>query len=354
MTHFVIASDCSGNITALQSLPPRWRFGKHTYSLVKENTVSVSAGLPIASCDLEIKANHANSYFRLGALVVDMSYLRRVDFVRQCKSIQTALFNSTAAKLKLKHHRHLNCWQHAADVAFDQHGLFLVRPEAGARGIGQVVFHSKEITPVALDVIISQVYSSTNEKSQEVTPRIETEPVEDVLETSSDKEQKFTKALWHRAPSAVFSSSRDRMQDEGLMVLFSARCFSEYVTDIKQEFRLLTGATGQVCYVLERDRKVVGSLYNTNVAIGCGNEESADAALVALEQINGMSVVVCNEIRAMLKELNAPLQSFDLYLTHSGKWGFWETSPEFGCEAVPPYIVKEEAMRFIENVCATI
>lgn len=336
MTHFIVSFDFGQEVSALRTLPARWVRDDHTYSVVKENTTTVNDGLLSSSCDVEISLSNNNTYFCLGASVRNSSFSKRVDFVRQKKSIQTALFNAAAQRLGLKNYRHLNCWQNAYDVTVLKHGLFLIRPENGARGIGQMVFNSREVTPVALDMIIA------------LHCDVEKDP------TSCEK-QAFAEALRHRAPTAVYSTARDRTPDEGLKSLKDERCFSEYVTDVKREFRLLTGATGKVCYVLERTRQVTGNILYTDIAIGCGNGESAEDSFTALSHVGvNLFAVQRKEITAMLHELAAPLQSFDLYVTESGKWGFWETSPEFGSEAVPAYIMKEEAMKYIELLCTSI
>lgn len=335
MTHFVISalggSDPFANIVAFSNLPPRWSKGKHTFSVISDCNLEVHNGLSVSNADVLIHHNHDTTFFEIGSKVSHNLFHTRVDFVRQKKSIQTAIFNTYAQKLKLKNYRHLNAWDNLTKATVAKDSLFIARPENAARGIGQLICDSNEITPYGVMALLK---GDTNKSCNE-----------------AEHHADFLKELKERAPSAVYSSERERSVGEGFHQLITSPCISEYVLNVNHEWRLITGADGKVCYIIKRERKVTGEIKGIQTAIGCGNRESLQNVGYCLFDTGELNSSIISEITKMLEALHAPLQSFDLYTTTDHKWGFFETSPEFGREAVPSQMAQEEGKKFLENLC---
>lgn len=232
-------------------------------------------------------------------------------YVRYSKLDQATLINKIAL---------WNTNKFRKSVAYDQSipcinalKKVVIKPQNGARGIGQIV-----------------------------------------LDTTKVNLQRFLEALSANAGRAIamyrkhitYTSINERREDEGIEML---RHFviTEYIPDIVEEYRCITGSDGDIAYIQKRELREAAPGYTQAIGSNSGNKILTIGDLEKKLGANDLSILKA----AFVKEIG-PLQSFDLWIDKNGQWGIFEFSNEYGTEGIPPEIYRDFTMKYLVDLIA--
>lgn len=212
-------------------------------------------------------------------------------------------------------------------------GIYIVKPEAGARGIGQIKIHfNSNVTgrPTAGPNKLTHLLNELKGKNS--NGGICNDDIHELLRIN------FL--------GSVFSTHGERFQDESaiklLETLDEGLFIQEYVPDIESEFRIIVGYDRTIRYIQNRGfhtsiHKEPNHYTDYKQAIGSNEVSYAklDHMFEVLEQKISKSGV--EYLERFIKENISPLNSIDLFVTKGGKFGIFEWYSQFGTQGIPSY-----------------
>lgn len=205
-------------------------------------------------------------------------------------------------------------------------GRVVVKPTDGARGIGQIVADMDKVTPAALMILIK----------------------------SADDKENFLSNIEALAPHVEYHIGHGELE-EGLTSLVEQGFFvQQQVPDVSEEFRLILDKDSTVAMSFKRKRDLKpldpernAFEYKQATGVTYFREETKPCGEYALS-------IHREEIEMLLKELNIPLNSVDLFFTSSGKWGIFEYCPQFGTEGIDQQIMEPFLRQQIEKLLGIV
>jgi hypothetical protein len=218
--------------------------------------------------------------------------------------------SALAKRLGLKHFRHI---QTLATESGDTHnwtlgqnpkGKVVIKPLDGARGIGQLVVNLDELLPGTLMSVLGKLGMSTD----------------DFLETM----RKYAPHIeYHIGHGSVV---------EGLVMLSQGYCVQEMIADVDMEYRLIVDINSRPQFIVERTRESLPLSSNE-----FGYRQATGSALTRSEIkiLDKLKYPHMREVTTLLKALNIPLNSTDLFITKDGRWGLFEYCPQWGTQGLP-------------------
>ena len=306
-------------VTATEYLPPRYEYKGNFYTVIMESRQSIVDGEAQSSHDLDIAFRGEVSWG--GVHVGQDMFSKTLTFALPAKSRQNAYLNAIAKKVGAANYRSLAVYDRTSYKQISKPGLYIVKPELGARAIGQIVFEYPEVTPSAIEQLILGNHTLDG----------------------------FLDQLKKRNLKAQYHSPRDHSKDEGYAILREARLYSEYLTNVSNEYRLTTGADSSAMYCTPRYIKTVS---DSDQAITVKQATViGDGSLGPTYRFQSISIdqPTRDEINSVLNEAQLPLHSIDLFFTSDGKWGIFEYSTSFCCIKIPSDYVAGEIKEFIHR-----
>lgn len=354
------------NITALDNLNPSWVSVSDPQLSI--NIIRSKGARKIVNSDFVAESHftishHVQSHDHW--VVPFSSSTGGCDFTRLKKSYQQAWLKD---QIRDSSFLPVPTWSDPDSAVLQENTSYLIKPEHGARGIGNILFNSDYATPTKLLKLLNSAKSS--------------EPSEQESDYKIIQD-KFVKSLFNTdlgIPIAHYVSVRDLHPGEGIEVLTSteANCLQEQIQSIYAEYRFITDENGKVCYIVRRSINTVLQIRpGVSYGQGCGNMEipksvfipNADGVdnLFKVEYAYTESSKVPTKLQdtrhrdcltsALLgiESLKLPLHSFDVFIQEDANvntawnWGIFEFCPQFGVEAVPMRMIIEPAKRFVEQ-----
>lgn len=242
---------------------------------------------------------------------------------RQNKSLNSAWLNTQASRLGLKNFRFLETCN--SDRSFEptvgKH--YIVKPELGARSLGQVIFNPEVTTLSAINNCIAE-----------------------------HTKENLAQQLVQLPGFPVYVSGDENEEHDGCQTLKEQSLFNqEYVPDIDKEFRVIMNHRNEVGYCIERERTVHNDSGKVTVATASGAKRSITTATYCLPPALKAHEA---EINQLLSRGSFELYAFDFFTTVSGQWGVFEFAPQCGTGAVPDGFLPREAKLYIERICKTV
>lgn len=370
MRHFNVSLTAADalNITALGNLDPSWVSATDpvlSVSIIRSEGTRRIVNSDFVSESYFTISHHVQTYDHW--VVPFSSAPGGCDFTRLKKSYQQAwLKNGIRDGFFLP----IPTWSDPDSAVLRENTRYIIKPEHGARGIGNILFNSDYATPSKLLKLLNKA-SDIQPKEQERDYKI----VQD----------KFVEGLFNTQLGinvAHYVSARDLYPGEGVGELIGGggHCLQEQIDSIYAEYRFITDENGKVCYVVQRAINTVLQIRpGLSYGQGCGNMETPKSVFVPdAEGVDSLfkADYACAEgtkktptkpqdIRhrdrltaALLgvESLKLPLHSFDIFIQENTdvnegwNWGVFEFCPQFGVEAVPMHLIVGPAKRFVEKL----
>lgn len=287
--------------------PSRFLVHKAPNITIEDNSV-------ICNFDLFLSSSLRNDFSEFHYLIPE----KLLEMKRLSKAAQSVLFLKIAQKLKLRLFKTVSHWHGGVDLAIP-FNKYIVKPNHGARGIGQVLVKD-DLSPVALCEEILR-YGST----------------------ATTLKEKF--------PEVILNTGTERRENEGLeSIRNQGMTICEYIEDVKSEYRLLV-SNGKVIHAIKRTFKTESDFKQaTGVRKKLVEKESDISQFAGLDTI--MPKKYTKEIEAFVAEIGEGLYSFDIFITKRHQWGCFEFSNEFGTSAYTPKSVVEMHKNFIADTIA--
>lgn len=204
-------------------------------------------------------------------------------------------------------------------------GKVVIKPQDGARGIGQFV--------------VDTLYINLHQFNKSLDKYLEGEHTEEAF-------QKFLDGF--KGHVSYYSRDEDK-PGEGLECLKEQGAIVQsFIPDVTAEYRVITGAGGEPVYFQKRRFRDENSAYPQ--ATGGGDIIDVDARctnpLAKDVEANALFQYLCRNVIG-------PLNSIDLFITHDGHWGIFEFCNQFGVTGIPAGIAENIHAKFMENVVAS-
>lgn len=198
-------------------------------------------------------------------------------------------------------------WNKNLSVPVTDTGKVVIKPNDGARGIGQFVVDTSNITTQAF---LAEFYKSFEES-------VTDSAVEDFCKRMNG--------------IASYHSDNENGRHEGIhSLLGQGAVVQSFVPNIAAEFRLITNALGDVTYVQKRRIERVDSGFPQ--AIGSGVGDSTDKCVCLTDVLSPESIKMLNYVA---RTAIGPMNSIDLFVTDDGHWGIFEFCNQFGTTGIP-------------------
>lgn len=240
---------------------------------------------------------------------------------RQNKSLNSAWLNTQAKKLGLKNFRHLDTSNSTRTFIPEFGKRYIVKPELGARSLGQVIFDPSVTT-------LSSIMNAISEEKEMVTEYLQALP-----------------------GKPVYVPGDECLEHEGIHSLKEGAYTQEYVPNILNEYRVIINHRGEVDYSILRERTEHGSVSGDTVATASGAKQSITTAMYCLPP---ELQVHAPEINRLLRQASFELYAFDFFTTTDGQWGVFEFAPQCGTAAVPDGYIQRQAMLYVERLCRQV
>ncbi len=283
---------------------------------------SIVEGVFSPFADFSIELVVSNPRFPVGnALVQNVLGDVQLCVSRQNKSLNSAWLNTQAKKLGLKHFRHLDT-SNSTRTFIPQFGKrYIVKPELGARALGQVIFDPAVTT-------LSSIANCIASDEKDVVAQLLTLP-----------------------GSPVYVAGDENEEHEAVRTLKEGAYTQEYVPNIQSEYRVIINHKAEIGYSILRERTEHGQLMGDTVATASGAKQSiADAQYCIPHELKVHEA----EIHQLLSQASFELYAFDFFTTTDGKWGIFEFAPQCGTAAVPDGFIQREAMQYVEKLCREV
>lgn len=349
----VVSADIS---TLAKELPNAWRDAATgiRYFAVQTNCRSDTGWKWV---DVNIVEGHNNNTNPIGVTITKRGSVTQVLTSRHGKFAQAEFINQMfQAKDYWPEFLPLRVWKDAKDYDGIGDKLMIMRPENGARGIGQLVYNPVYTT---LAMLTKAMYHIDRAPDTSCSPSVKPDDVVEASKSSISEEQfsfdmrnKFLREAFAALPgNPQWYSESDRRKGEGYQILKEDSFIQEYVPNIEAEYRIIIGGNNTPVYALKRNRKDYWQVGNVPLAAACGEDVGPEKSFDDLHAA-GIPHYVIQGFNKLCQEYDFSLFSFDLFITNEGKWGILEFCNEFGQCSVPDGLVNREIKKFIERVTA--
>lgn len=361
-----LTSDAALNVTALDNLQPSWT--SETDPETRINIIRSEGTRKIVNCDFVTDTDYTIGHhvqFHDHWAVPFSSSSGGCDFTRLKKSYQQAWLKNEISEGSFLP---IPTWSDPRSAILEQNTKYIIKPEHGARGIGNILFNSDYATPAKLLKLLKEA-KGTQTSGQEPDYKA--------------IQEKFVKSLLNTDLGiniAHYVSARDKYSGEGIDVLTGGegQVLQQQIDSIYAEYRFITDEVGKVRYMVRRAINTVLQIRpGVSYGQGCGNMETPKSVFVPDDEgadnlfkvdyiyAEGSKVPTkLQDIRhrdcltaALLgvELLKLPLHSFDIFIQENTdanmtwNWGIFEFCPQFGVEAVPMRMIIKPAKRFVEQ-----
>lgn len=204
-------------------------------------------------------------------------------------------------------------------------GKVVIKPQDGARGIGQFVIDTKYIN--------LHQFNKTLDKYL-------------VGEHTTEAFQKFLDGF--QGHVSYYSRDEDK-PGEGLECLKTqGGIVQSFIPNVSAEYRIITGADSKPVYFQRRKVRDEDSAYPQ--ATGGGDvidvEANRDNPFESDPQASKLFEYLCQTVIG-------PLNSIDLFITGDGHWGIFEFCNQFGVSGIPARIAEDIHAKYMEQVVAS-
>jgi hypothetical protein len=325
--------DSLGMLSAMRYLPSYWGKGGDTFSVIRgfkkptDEDFLIPMSIPIMNH--YVCFDMGGPLQKLGVDNHTVPSVRQSTFHAHGKSTQNRLLNAYAKSMGLKnYHNVINISRDYGEI--DPSKSYILKPQFGARGIGQLRFKGHEITMDGLKRAINKISNAGNSDDGVKEAGYRTKIAEEVFSEYLNR-------------PVTFNSEMEQDPDEGINILLSGWCVTEQIPNIKNEYRIIiNGTSTDICYGIKRGIYIKDGCH----AQATGSTEPMNEAFQGVEKFPENSKKIAQEIKDFIKYIYAPLHSLDIFITEDGKWGVLEISPNFGGVAVPDRWIREAAMSF--------
>lgn len=191
----------------------------------------------------------------------------------------------------------------------------IFKPNYGARSVGMIVIDQTLTNPYS---VFSAISKSNTKKD-----------LENILKNMPCK------------PSLYKGYEREK--DEGFKSIKEDSICQEFVENVKDEFRIITGYNGMpVISILRKRIKASEDKDSHQVPSPLQDIFSPNDLEKLYPEIN-------SELLKLFSKILFPIHSFDIFVTEDGKWGIFEFSPDFSSIDYPPGLLITEAKKFLEH-----
>lgn len=203
-------------------------------------------------------------------------------------------------------------------------GKVVIKPQDGARGIGQFVIDTKYINLHQFNKSLDKYLAG---------------------EHTTEAFQKFLDGF----EGHVSYYSRDEEKPgEGLECLKTqGGIVQSFVPDVSAEYRIITGADSKPVYFQRRKVRDEESAYPQ--ATGGGDvidvQANRDNPFDSDPQASKLFDYLCQKVIG-------PLNSIDLFITNDGHWGIFEFCNQFGVSGIPAAVAEDIHANFMKQVVA--
>lgn len=206
-------------------------------------------------------------------------------------------------------------------------GKVVLKPNTGARSIGQVLF----------DISIEDPLDCINKLK--------------IKQNQISREANTAEAVKECSPGIIdYSKGREFSKNEGLSRLLNEEVVAqEYIQHVVEEYRFII-VGGEVVYRQKRRRE--GDIYK--VADGSGEFYQDNGNVSFHEDLEKYEVpfkvrVILNDI---IGKLIPDIGSVDIFLTNFGEIGIFEYSYEFGTTGIPTTHLESIYQKFVKHLIA--
>ena len=246
--------------------------------------------------------------------VIDIAGVRMQALDRYSKGVYNALINCAAKELK--GFLPVRAWNNPSHFIPEASNTYLLRPKNGARGMGFI-----KLQPNGKSIEhIGSVIALNREK-----------PADEFLQCLSN--------------AGIVVSSEGKRDDCDLVnTILQGYDVVEFIPKVISEYRVMTDFAGKPDLIIERTRteSAAGFLQ----ARGCGqNMEKAVTFRDWSESSDVKAALV-----TFFTRIQRPVSSFDMFVTESGQWGFFEACSEFGNTSLPNGWVTRQARNLIQHL----
>lgn len=204
-------------------------------------------------------------------------------------------------------------------------GKVVIKPQDGARGIGQFV--------------VDTLYINLHQFNKSLDKYLAGEHTPEAFQVFLDG---------FKGHVSYYSRDEDK-PGEGLECLKEQGAIVQsFIPDVSAEYRVITGAAGEPVYFQKRRFRDENSAYPQ--ATGGGDTIDLDARclnpLAKDVHSNALFLNLCQNVIG-------PLNSIDLFITSDGHWGIFEFCNQFGVTGIPAGIAEDIHAKFMENIVAS-
>ncbi len=350
----IVGTDNSNTSTLVRDIPRCWEDDGIRYVVMSDSPVVAVDGRAEMLYDVYIRTAQHPKEYDVGIVTVKGIDAKHLFFTRHGKDQQAVAINKLFAdKQGFPEFWPLRTWTSITSMPEYRQGLFVLRPTAGARGIGQLVFDSRKTSFMSIAGALIDMNRNASsfygDKVEEVSGGI---PSSGAYEKFAAYNHKIAQRFAELPGSPIWYSDGDRRQGEGWEIFNESFFIQEYVPNISKEYRIIIGGNNEPAYAVERLRPHYGALSDVNLASASSAEAGIGNAFTTL-QAAGLPQSVVDGFTAILREKDFSLYSFDVFLTTDNKWGIFEFSNEFGTESVPNGFVCTEIQKYIRRVTSS-
>lgn len=246
---------------------------------------------------------------------------------RYDKNIQAVRINNFVQDQDFKKFHKIKAWSHLQKEGFahlvDLKGKVVIKPKDGARGIGQLLVDTDQIS-------LTRVVEDLNKF---LVDGYDKQPLLDLIASNPN--------------SIKYSIGAERSPDEGLTVLFEqGYVIQSFVENLKDEYRLLTDHNCNIVYCQIRKTRI----YKNGFPQATGSNADGLLGKDVVDINTVLSKVALKQLTAIAKSVIGPVSSIDLFITNSGEWGIFEYCNQFGVKGVPYKKVLEIHKNFVEHL----
>lgn len=254
---------------------------------------------------------------------------RLVEIPRHGKVVQHCLLQQAAAAYSVDHTRrdffiNVPTWKQGWGGRNYpvRPGRMVVKPNDGARGIGQFVVDTHLVNIDAflksLNALLATEYTA-----------------ESLAEFLAKYENAVT---YHTGSENKPLEGLATLKEQGVIV-------QSVVEDISSEYRIITNKDCEPTYVQKRRIRDPESVFPQ--ATGGGSLIDKDS-IVDIDEMPGC--VNRDMLNYLCRHAIGPMSSIDLFVTNDGHWGIFEFCNQFGISGIPQMIIHSMHVQFMEMI----
>ena len=249
------------------------------------------------------------------SMPVQIAGQRFIALDRYPKAVYNGLLNSVGKKLS--NFLPTLVWNNPGAFIPRPERSYLLRPKAGARGMGFINLNTGKSIQYVLQTL--------------------------ALHASKSPED-YLQAL---AETGIVLSDEGMNDTHDLVATVNTGYdVVEFIPNVTAEYRIMTDYTGQPVLVVERTRTMTKAGFHQ--ARGCG--QSVDKAVPFKDwEPSGDAGTIKAQLVDFFTTLARPVNSFDLFITEQGEWGFFEACSEFGSTSLPDGWLAMQARQLVHH-----